>query len=470
MVYTSDSIVNIPLQRAISVLLRFSASNFRSFHDEVSLQLTPSKEERHQDHVVRPGTSKFAGILKTAAIYGANGAGKSNLVDAISFAQNFILRGSAPDALIDVTPFKLQSKIAPSSKLEFVILVGSTIFTYGFLVSKEHVKEEWLFSESILPRKQEVKYFERITDAKGKIKVEIGSSLARKDSRNREFLSFIAQGTRPNQLFLTECREKNVKKLSPISDWFRNTLNVVTADAEYTNLLPRASDDEQFNEFLCSILKGADTGVERVVAEEYPLDLDARFSDVPDDFRSFVQKAVSQQRQVRFSDPKGQAFGIRYRNESPVLMELKTVHKGIDGRDYNFSFGEESDGTQRLMHLAPMLFDFKKSEQVYVIDELDRRLHPLLSKYFLTTFLNPKMGFKRGQLLFTTHDTNLLDQDSLRRDEVWFVEKGDGGNSTLYSLADFKIRHDLKIRKGYLNGRFGAIPFLGDVNALGLTN
>jgi AAA15 family ATPase/GTPase len=127
---------------------------------------------------------------------------------------------------------------------------------------------------------------------------------------------------------------------------------------------------------------------------------------------------------------------------------------------------EESEGTQRLIHLVPSLFILKQDSEIVVfLDELDRRLHPLLSRYFVETAINCRA--KGNQLVFTTHDTNLLDLDLLRRDEIWFIEKDSQGASSCYSLAEFKIRPDLKIEKGYLNARFGAIPFLGDIQNLG---
>jgi AAA15 family ATPase/GTPase len=149
-------------------------------------------------------------------------------------------------------------------------------------------------------------------------------------------------------------------------------------------------------------------------------------------------------------------------------MRIKTKHRHEKGQLVDFSIEEESEGTQRLINLIPILFSLKnKSEKVILLDELDRRLHPLLSRQFLEFFLQGKAEEMRNQLIFTTHDTNLLDLDILRRDEIWFLEKNQQGASHLYSLAEFKIRPDLKIDKGYLNGRFGAIPFFGDIHSLG---
>jgi AAA15 family ATPase/GTPase len=151
----------------------------------------------------------------------------------------------------------------------------------------------------------------------------------------------------------------------------------------------------------------------------------------------------------------------------PLLVSLLPLHRAAGGHSVKFEMWEESEGTQRLIHLLSFLFALKKGpEQVFVVDELDRRLHPLLSRLLIQTILAAEDRGRHNQIIFTTHDTNLLDLDLLRRDEIWFAEKDAGGASHLYSLAEFRTRADLKIEKGYLNGRFGAIPFIGDVHRL----
>jgi len=148
-----------------------------------------------------------------------------------------------------------------------------------------------------------------------------------------------------------------------------------------------------------------------------------------------------------------------------VLLRMK--HVGKDGRLVEFNMDEESDGTQRLINLVPALFMLKQNpDQVLIVDELDRRLHPFLSRFFIQAALDSDEEHRHNQLIVTTHDTNLLDLDLLRRDEIWFVEKDESGASHLYALAEFKTRPDLKIEKGYLNGRFGAVPFIRGVHAL----
>jgi hypothetical protein len=146
-------------------------------------------------------------------------------------------------------------------------------------------------------------------------------------------------------------------------------------------------------------------------------------------------------------------------------ITIQAAHKDVAGREIALDLLEESDGTRRLLNLIPALHHMKESGAVYLIDEIDRSLHPILVKNFLELFLKSCEG-QPGQIIVTTHESNLLDLDLFRRDEIWFAEKDQGAATRLYSLADFKIRKDLEIRKHYLQGRFGAVPFLGDINRL----
>ena len=146
------------------------------------------------------------------------------------------------------------------------------------------------------------------------------------------------------------------------------------------------------------------------------------------------------------------------------ILQIKTVHIGPNGNAVEFEFGRESDGTQRLAHLAPAFFDASASPKVFFVDELDRSLHPLLTRMLVQLFLSLR---GESQLAFTTHDTNLLDLELLRRDEIWFMEKDREQSTRLYSLVEYKPRTDLKLEKNYLQGRFGAIPYIGDVSRLG---
>ncbi len=447
------------------MLVQFSVENFLSFKEEITFSMVAAKKGNHADHIVKENRAGKTPLLHAAAIYGANASGKSNLATAISFAQELIATGTRSDQTISVMPFKLdEDALKKPSKFEFVIKRKGVIYTYGFKLNSEKVLEEWLFAK---PAKREVRYFERITSGKDKVRVEFGPSFIRNSSKGKQFLEFVAQGTRPNQLFLTEAIERNVKELKPLMDWFKDVLLVIPAGAKHLTLELTTHEDKSFTKFLGDFLATAGTGVQGIATEEEPLDFDKYFPDMPDDIRRNIS-SFSKGTKVALRTPEGEQYGItRGEQGQPLFVLLKTQHRTKEGRLTSFDVKEESDGTQRLMHLAPALYAIRTSETVLIVDELDRRLHPLMSKMFLEAVIGSKDANQNWQFIFTTHDTNLLDIDLLRRDEIWFVEKNESGVSHMYSLAEFKIRPDLKIQKGYLNGRFGAIPFIGDLRKLG---
>ncbi len=333
-------------------------------------------------------------------------------------------------------------------------------------MNNTRVLEEWLFA---CPKNQELRYFERITDEQGKAKVVIGASLAPKRSKERKFLQdFVARGTRENQLFLTEAVESNVKKLEPLYQWFSGVLTVMPADMLIQPVEIRAGKEIKFIEIMGDFLCMADTGISGIDTEEEELlDFDKHLPWMSEDGWQRLENELTKGVIVTFGDENGASFAIcSDGDKAPVLIRLKTKHIRTDGGVMLFDFSEESAGTQRIMHILPILADLEESQKVYVIDELDRKLHPLLSRLFVEAFIE-RAENSSAQLIFTTHEADLLDLSLLRGDEIWFVEKDKQGSSHLYSLSEFKMRPGLEIKKGYLQGRFGAIPFVGDINTLG---
>jgi hypothetical protein len=313
-------------------------------------------------------------------------------------------------------------------------------------------------------------YFERITSSAKETTLEYGSGLKGRTEKRQQFLDFIAEGTRNNQLFLTEAIDRNVQKLLPVFNWFKEVLTVITAEAEYQGLEVGVLSNESFTNFLSEFLKFAGTGIDSISTEEVDLDFDQHFPTMPKLLRDRLLENLEKADDnsvAMIENIRGKRY-LLFKNEGGKLslIQLKTQHRHEDGHLIDFTIEEESEGTQRLINLIPSLFLLQEeSEKVVFLDELDRRLHPLLSRCFVQTAINCRG--RSNQLIFTTHDTNLLDLDLLRRDEIWFVEKNQQGVSNLYSLAEFKIRPDMQIEKGYLNGRFGAIPFFGDPKSLG---
>lgn len=444
------------------MLIRFSVENFMSFHKEVVFDLVANTSDTsHPTHLLT--NKKKNSVLKSAAIYGANGAGKSNLIKAISFAKEFISNGTKPDEKINVIPFKLDKKsIKSPSKFEFIINNNNTIYTYGFSVSADSVKEEWLYA---IFNTKEVLIFERLTNNNGETQVKIGQSLAKTRTKNHMFIEFIAKGTRPNQLLLYELYSKNVMVVKPVIEWFKTVLVIITPDVAYRDLIFEARENKKFIRFMGDYLKLADTGIDAITYEEY--DDEKLLSDSSNaNIKEFISGIKKNSRGL-ITGSDGSRFSFERKNDGKlVFLKLKMRHKINDKEYVDFEIEEESDGTRRLMDLLPALIHSTITEHVYIVDEIDRSMHPLLSKKFISSFFNTSKC-QLNQLIITTHESNLLDLNLYRRDEIWFSEKDKNGSSHLFSLSEFKIRSDLKIQKGYLHGRFGAIPFLADIKDLG---
>lgn len=453
------------------MLIRFSIGNFRSFNGEETLQLTPTGSRIHQDHVLEPEVhGPRIKALPLAVLYGANASGKSNLIRAMDFARSLIIQGTRPDIQTGTIPFRLDPQAANSpSRFEFVFSHDKVLYTYGFTVTSMEICEEWLFA--VMQRK-ESRLFERKTVA-GKSQMEFGKHLATSVGEKKR-LQFIAAGTRRNQLFLTEANDRNVEILAPLIHWFRDHLAILWPGAEYRPLLLRAHDDTQFTEFLARFLTLADTGIEGIKLEAETLKEDGSFPGLPAFMKIDLSSipAGKSKKHIIFSAKEGANkifLALLYSDgKSAQILTLRTKHQNSEGETVLFDVDDESDGTYRLMHLAPALLGLQSNEDIYVIDELDRSLHPHVARMFLDTFLRGVSAHsQRGQMILTTHDTNLLDLDLLRRDEIWFVEKDRKNASHIISLADYNfVRADLRIDRGYLKGRFGAVPYLGDVEKL----
>ncbi|MCK5689670.1 ATP/GTP-binding protein [Myxococcota bacterium] len=444
------------------MLIQFTLENFLSFRDENTLNLLATTDGAHSHHLL--ANKKKKPILRTAVLYGANGSGKSNMIQAMAFAQDLIIEGRRPEQSTGHTPFKLdKSYWHEPGRFEFVINYENTIYTYGFVVDEKEVREEWLFA---IHNVRETLIFERVTTENGKIKVKLGHLLAKKKSKQKQFIEFIAEATRPNNLFLHELYEKNVTEIMPVINWFRSVLTIIAPNSSYRDLIFDAHQDESFLDFIGDFLKVADTGVDGIVTERVELDQDKLFTDMPESLKSKFANIKDDER-VLLSGPDGHRFAfMREENGELALLKLKARHQLNEaGEHIDFEIEHESDGTRRLMDLLPVLRHSKVGEKVVLIDEVDRSMHPLLSRLLLRTYLDDKNS-GRGQLIVTTHESQLLDRDLFRRDEIWFAEKDKTGSSHIYSLAEFKVRNDLKLGKGYLDGRFGAIPFFGELDHL----
>jgi uncharacterized protein len=447
------------------MLVQVTIENFLSFKEETTFSMVGiGSDKSHIDHLSIDAAGKGKSVLPISAIYGANGSGKSNFIQAIHFAKELIVKGSRSGKAIPVSTFKLGNRHKQPSKFEFIFTYENILYSYGFKLNSSQILEEWLYVTST--GKKEAKYFERITNEKQETTIDCGARLKGRSDKQKNHIISVTLGTRHNQLFLTEAIDRNVNTLQPVFKWFDDVLILISAEDTVQGIEAMVMSNKNFTDFLGDFLRSAGTGIASVSTQEQEVNLE-NFSE---SLRDGIIERLSEIKEnsiLIIEAPNGRQYQfIKSLDGSISSLQLKTQHQGENGQLIDFDMREESDGTRRLINLVPAMFILRgDSENVILLDELDRRLHPLLSRQFLELALkcrNPK-----NQLIFTTHDTNLLDLELLRRDEVWFVEKDKYGSSHLYPLADFKIRPDLKIDKGYLNGRFGAIPFFGHINSLG---
>ncbi|MEB3288489.1 MAG: ATP-binding protein [Leptolyngbya sp.] len=448
------------------MLIRLRLENLYSFK-AAEFSMVASSERIHPHHIHPARTRNDVRLARFAAIYGANAAGKSNLVRALGFAQDLVLRGLKPEAKIPVERFRLDPayRHRPATiALEFKL--GQILYEYGFECDSTRVHREWL---STFTRKTEQLLFERHTPPEGKTQIKLGDFAKKLSEDDKKFLEFVARGTRPNQLYIHECIERNVETFAAPYHWFRHILTIVTPDSHPLFIEFELQENETIQTFFSKILNAADTGIHRIITQQ--VDWDSPEGE--------WIKALWQDELTRNSDEmvylhlqSGMRFTIVNKADGtePILLKLVTTHLSSDGEEMFFDIYEESDGTKRLIDLIPIVHElvYSDEERVFVVDEIGRSLHPQLVRILVELHLRADNQTHPSQLVTTTHETHLLDLDLLRRDEVWFAEKQPDGATDLYSLYDFQPRYDKNVLQDYLQGRYGAIPFLGNARALKL--
>lgn len=450
------------------MLIRYTVENFLCFNSRAEFSMIPGRGSLLRHHIIKAKNTNDIDLLKMAIIYGANASGKSCLINSMKFAQDFILDGINVDSNIPIKKFKLNddAKLKPS-RFEFEIKVNHENYAYGFSLDYERVIEEWLYKINKINEKP---IFERNTGKNGKINIKF-SNVSFKNKKEEQFLDFIGLGTRPNQLFLTECRQRNVfanvKNIDSILNtikWFNNVLTIIFPDSKLQGLEFAFEKSSNLAESIKKFMKLFDTGIDDI--ELKPVDIN-RIEDIPQEIKNDILSRIKTKSKMLVSNSAKNITYALFKDENGKLTAYKlySKHKIIDTEDYEyFELNEESDGTQRLLYLIPALIDLYRDEKVFIVDELDRSLHPILSNSFIDIFLENTRTIQ-SQLIVTTHESSLLDLKRIRKDEIWFVEKNKLGETSLYSLQEFKPRFDKEIRRNYLLGRFGAIPNINLLNS-----
>lgn len=387
------------------MLVQFTVGNFLSFREKTTFSMVASPDEPgHEDRLVT--VSESLRLLRVAAIYGSNASGKSNLLKAMDWAQQLILEGTRAAQPIPTEPFLLDTESAEQpSHFEFIYYWENQLLCYGFTCNKTSIVTEWLRHADT-----DTTIFHRTTH-NDVTHVEFSKESLESANVTRERLEFIREGTRPNQLFLTEAVDRNVVSLSKLTDWFRfNPAIIVSRPARLDGFFVTLKNNPERRNSLGEFLKTADTGINEIEIHE----------------------------------------------DEEKVLSLRARH----GKNHILLPPEaESDGTRRLIDLWLSTLIFPKFDKTTVLDELDRSLHPELTRFFLQEWMGKAPP--QSQLIFTTHNDNLLEDDLLRRDEVWLMTKKREGASELSSLVEYKIQPKTDVQKAYLHGWFDGIPRLG---------
>lgn len=432
------------------MLVQFNVTNYKAMRGKMSLSMVASNYDKYRIFDNTFAMTKFGlRLLKSAVIYGANASGKSKLFEALGFFRHFISNSSKESQAnedIDVVPFKFNTKTEKQpSSFEIIFIFKNELYRYGFEVSNKRIESEWLYYR---PKTKEIELFYR--DKQNftiHSSFKVGKNLV-KDKMIREnalLLSVSAQFNEP-------ISKKLLKELRSI-----NLISGVHEDKYegFTIELVQEGNKEKILNFL----KKADLGIEDIKVEVLDLDI----HNLPKEMPEKLKELLIARREKR--------------QPTKLYSDVTTFHKKYDGHNNLAELttlsldDDESSGTQKYFALAGPILDTLESGSVLIIDELDAKLHPILVYNIVSLFNSKVTNPKNAQLIFNTHDTNLLDSDVFRRDQIWFTEKNKFGEVELYSLSDIKlndskIRNDENYQKNYIQGKYGAIPYIGEFQNL----
>ncbi len=415
------------------MLIEFSVENFRSIKDRANLSLVAdSGRERRHTHVVdvASGNARPIALLRSAALYGANAAGKSNLLRALETMQQTVMRSASEMDSLPITPYRfdLESEAKPTT-FELQCLAGGVRYQYGFSATSEAIVGEWLYA---WPHGRVQTWFER-SDSEC---VKFGDKLLGDKEVWR-------RSTRPNALLLSTAVALNSAQLRPLFDWFKTHLHVAV-DGDWANHFTVECCEGQRKEEVIGFLQQADLAVSGIRLAKEDFSPEMMPSNMPSAVRDAMARELSNAKIVR-----------------PQLS-----HRATDGRAVEIDLDEESDGTQKIFALAGPWIDALENGYVVVLDELHGHLHPGLVRFLIEQFHNPKRNSKGAQLIFSTHETSILNQEVFRRDQIWFCERNKEQATSLFPLTDFRPRKGAEnLERSYLAGRYGAVPNLQPAEA-----
>ncbi|HEY8157154.1 MAG TPA: ATP-binding protein [Methylobacter sp.] len=429
------------------MLIRFGCSNYKSIFDYQELIFTASTLKDSQSDLIKDiGIPEL--ILPSIALYGANASGKTNMIEALQFFVRFIrssYREAAPNG-ISRPVFKLNSAAKKqASEFDVDFILGNKHYHYGYKINDEIVLEEWLFSYAYENRKSRTVLFHRSIEEATEYKF---SKYLKGENR------VIAKLTRPNSLYLSTAAQNNHDLLSEVYKYFR--LNILFRFDQLLDSLLIARHLKEYGTVtqVGHFLKNLGAGIETIELKVKKCEGDDLV--VREKTQDFIKNIL---RDVLGDNAKD--FIVSNEDDT-----LELIHKDQDGNFISFKLEDESLGTRAMIALLAPVFKVLNSGGIFVVDEIESSLHVLLTIQVVKLFSHKETNPKGAQLLFTTHETNILCSNILRRDQIWFSEKNFEGETIIAPLTDYELRATDNFQKGYLEGRFGAIPFLGDIQKL----
>jgi len=443
------------------MLISLELENWMSFRDPITFSMVAGKERHHRQRIPKLGSRLR--VLPVSAIYGANASGKSNFYEAFRFARNFILEPPRRDDFIPVSPFKLDQKRNAPVSMTFEFMSNGKIYSYSFTATSREVQKEKLTQvylngdEKILfdlnrAAKHKNVHFPCAGEDKDKDKVKNLSAR----------LNFVLEGTLANQLFINNAHWQRVELFKDVISWF-DSIIIIGPGTEFGYT---SSANEVDFSVITDYIRNLDTGIDEFFLAEKKLTADdiqemagilkdKNFAKRIDDLEDGVFLNLSYVADLSVVKRSGEVFVLRPQTKRHYNETGGTVS------DWDISF--ESEGTCRALQLLPMVYFRTKKDavnSVYIVDELERSLHPGMARWIIKSFLECCTEKTRSQLIFTTHNPLLMDQSFLRRDEVWITEREKASNvSRMFSISDFNgVRNDTDLQANYLMGVFGGTP------------